>query len=138
MRCYDAIVREMEEKAGGVNQTAKVKYLLEKLQEALKELDELAELKTQLRDDLKFHNESVVISISRNGKPGLPGVNHTLMITTAPGRATLEFSGSQFQTLAEVCRLHKLFGDQAREGLIDYSEVSMSERDVGTEVTLHT
>lgn len=153
MRCYDALINEMGENTAAISdpcarQTAKVEYLLEKLQIALRELDQmtglaeqkadiLAKLTDQLRDDLKFQNESVVMSIRRDGKPTSPGVVYTFMVTTSSGNVTMELSGSQFHSIAEIFRLQKLMSNNAQDGLIDYQEVSVCQRDIGTEVTLH-
>lgn len=162
MRCYDAIIKEMEELADSYRNPPKgdryhdegqiaalqVQFLQEKLQTALREnweLTELAKQRTeqldeiarQLADDLDFQNESVVMSISRYGTPTVPSLSYVLRITTGPGMVKMALNGRQFQTLAEVCRLQKLMTDMAREGVIDYTEVSISDKEMGSEVTLH-
>lgn len=154
MRCYDAIIRDMEESSAEIKnpcarQTKNVEYLQEKLQKALQELDEMAELAeakdevlveatARLRDDLKFQNESVLVSIGRDAKPANPPVVYTFMVTTASGNVVMEFNKRQFHSIAEIFRLQKLMSDQAQDAVIDYREVSICERDLGTEVTLHT
>jgi hypothetical protein len=154
MRCYDAIIKEMQDNTNAIRdpcarQTARVAYLQQNLQTALGELDAvtaiakqktdtLAELRHQLMDDLKFQRESVVMSLRREGKPTSPNVVYTFTVTTATGNVTMELNGAQFNSALEVFRLQRVMADQAHQGVIDYSEISVCQRDIGMEATLHT